>query len=106
MIADMQFIMICSMISISIPGIGQRIQGVIVSFVMLDFLQADLWFTKYVSSQNSEALSPIFEANGYDSLNIFDNLGSTFLYGTLLVLLYVIYAILCAMKNCLDIKTE
>ncbi len=104
MIADMQFIMVSSLISVSINGIGKRIQSVMLSFIMLDVLQSDLWFTQHVSSPNSKALSPTFEENGYDSINIFDNLGSTFIFGMILLTLYVVYLLLLATKEGLKVK--
>jgi hypothetical protein len=67
---------------------------------MLDILRPDLWFTKYVSPHNSLPLSPIFEETGFDSTNIFANLGSTFIYGMLLFLLYVLYTVFIMMKKC------
>ncbi len=82
------------MVSVSIPGIGKIILGFLVNFVMLDILQTELWFTMFVSPPNSEGLNQIFEENGYDSKNIFDNLGSTFIFGMLLCLLYGFYGFL------------
>ncbi len=96
--------MVSSLISISIKGIGKRIQSVMLSFIMLDILQTDLWFNRHVSSPDLEALSPTFEENGYDSMNIFDNLGSTFIFGMILFILYVVYLLLLAMKEALEIK--
>ncbi len=73
---------------------------------MLDVLRPDLWFTPYVASPDSEALNQIFEESGYDSSNIFDCLGSTFIYGMLLLLLYLIYGVLRGVKKLCDSETQ
>lgn len=40
---DMSFLTICSMISISVPGIGKILQSALLNFIYMDILQTELW---------------------------------------------------------------
>jgi hypothetical protein len=73
---DMSFLTICSMISISVPGIGKILQNALMSFIYLDILQTDLWlfpllFPPKASGEDDEfndmdqPLNMYFDENGF-----------------------------------------
>ena len=93
---DMSFLTICSMISISVPGIGKILQSALLNFIYLDILQTELWLfpllfppKPYGEEDYDRPLNLYFEENGFESTALIKNLGSTFVY-------LVVYLILLA----------
>jgi hypothetical protein len=76
------------MISINVPGIGKILQVSLLNFIYLDILQTDLWLfpilfptaTEVDNDDDDKALNIYFEENGFTSLSLIKNLGSTFVY--------------------------
>jgi len=94
---DMSFLTISSMISISFPGIGKILQSALMNFIYLDILQAELWLfpllfpAKHQGEDDLEdmdqPLNLFFDENGFESKALIKNLGSTFVYLVLYMLL-------------------
>ena len=92
---DISFLTILTLISISVPGIAKIIQSALIGFICMDLLQTDKWLANfslfnefYISSSNGEEsefneetpLNPYFEENGFETMVLVKNLGSTFVY--------------------------
>lgn len=93
---DMSFLTICSLISISVPGIGKIIMNSLLSFIYLDLLMTELWLfplffppkpPEAEDDGTDESLNMYFEENGFQSKALIKNLGSTFVYLGLYVVL-------------------
>lgn len=93
---DLSSIMILAFISVSTPGLVSNIQRAILSFIYIDLLQTDKWLPAlfFKATEEDEPLTAYFELNGYSSMTLIKNLGSTFLFLLLLVLLHLVYGIL------------
>ena len=86
---DMSFLTICSMISINVPGIGKILMSSLMSFIYLDILQTELWLFPLLfppkpfgqeDEDDDKPLNIYFDENGFSSLSLIKNLGSTFVY--------------------------
>ena len=71
---DMSFLTINSMISLSIPGLPQLIQSVLLKFIYFDILYTELWLPQFMvviglgdldDVSNDDALNSIFADNGF-----------------------------------------
>lgn len=51
---DMSFLTLLSLISITVPGIAQTIQAVILKFLYLDILMTDEWLYPLISKEEEE----------------------------------------------------
>jgi hypothetical protein len=70
----MSFLTINSMISLSIPGLPQLIQSVLLKFIYFDILYTELWLPQFMAGiglgdlddvSNDDALNSIFADNGF-----------------------------------------
>jgi hypothetical protein len=86
---DMSFLTINSMISLSIPGLPQLIQSVLLKFIYFDILYTELWISHFMVKiglgdlddvPNDNALNSIFADNGFQSKQFLKNAGSTFFF--------------------------
>jgi hypothetical protein len=83
---DLSFLTILTLISVTIPGVAQIIQRVLISFIYLDALQTEKWLVPLFFKDAEDEANPdhavnsFFEQNGFQSMNIVKNLGSTFVY--------------------------
>ena len=95
---DMSFLTICSLISINVPGIGKILMSGLLNFIYLDLLMTDMWLFPLLfppsppgegeQDDTEEPLNMYFEENGFQSKALIKNLGSTFVYlGLYMVLL-------------------
>lgn len=98
---DFSFLMIITMISISVPGIAQIIQQVLVNFIYLDLLVMEKWMPQVLdwingdrSQINDEPLNDFFDENGFGSKLFMNNIGSTIIYFLIFILMWVILALL------------
>jgi hypothetical protein len=88
----MSFLTICTLISISVPGITQIVQSVLLNFIYLDILQTDKWLIPLIYGKSQSIgeedmpLNSFFDENGFNSRSLIKNLGSTFIYLVVLVL--------------------
>ena len=53
---DMSFLTILSLISITVPGIAQTIQAIILKFLYLDILMTDEWFYPIILKEEEDFL--------------------------------------------------
>lgn len=113
LINDLSFLTVLSLVSISTPGIGQAIQSQMLKFICFDILMTDKWFTKIfyadeesgskgrilTPSKNADhALNSYFEINGFESMSLIKNLGSTFIYLLIYLLGLLILLLLTILK--------
>jgi hypothetical protein len=96
---DMSFLTICSLISINVPGIGKILMTSLLNFIYLDLLMTDMWLFPLLfrpkppgeegeEDETEEPLNMYFEENGFQSKALIKNLGSTFVYlGIYIILL-------------------
>jgi hypothetical protein len=47
---DLSFLMINTMISMSVPGIASMISGVLINLIYFDILYTELWFPDFMES--------------------------------------------------------
>jgi hypothetical protein len=74
-----------SMISMPVPGIVQLIQRVLLNFIYVDILLTDMWLPQLLMTANEaqteqKGINPYFEQNGFASIILVINLGSSFVY--------------------------
>ena len=116
---DMSFLTILTMISLSVPGIAKIIQSILMNFVYLDLMQTEKWLIPLIFPPGSEVAegnkeyeteegikditkvrqdeTPInyfFEENGFSTRILIKNLGSTFIYLIILVILLILAPVL------------
>jgi hypothetical protein len=93
---DLSFLMINTMISMSVPGIASMISGVLINLIYFDILYTEKWFPdfmesiKFVVNTDDHPINVYFDQNGFQSLLIIKNLGSTLFF----ILFYLIAWIL------------
>lgn len=56
---DMSFLTLMSLISISVPGLAQIIQAVILKFLYLDFLVTESWLLPWLTKEEDELIKQI-----------------------------------------------
>jgi hypothetical protein len=101
---DMSFLTILSLVSITVPGIAKIIQSALFGFICMDLLYTDRWLvpilTSFKTGQDDDVgqdkpLNPYFEQNGFTSMRLVNNLGSTMVY----LFIYVIALLLLPLLN-------
>lgn len=86
MLDDLSFLTINTMISITVPGVAQMIQQVLLNLIYFDILYTELWFPELLATlkikldQEDKGLNNFFEENGFDSKLLMKNIGSTFFF--------------------------
>ncbi len=115
---DLSFLMINTMISMSIPGVASIISDVLINLIYFDILFTERWFPQFMESMNFEfdfndqAINTYFEQNGFQSLLILKNLGSTLFFiifyfmAWFLILILKIVSMFCETAHNLAIKLE
>jgi hypothetical protein len=89
---DLSFLTINTMISMSVPGIAQNIQLVLLNLVYFDILFTEDWFPQFMEylhfdlNFEDQPLNSYFAENGFQYKNVFKNLGSTLFF----IILYVL----------------
>jgi hypothetical protein len=63
---DMSFLTILSLISVTVPGIAQTIQAVILKFLYLDILMTDEWLYPIILKEEEDLLSKEIPDNEED----------------------------------------
>jgi hypothetical protein len=90
---DMQFLMLMTLISVTVPGITLLIQGVLLNFVQMDILQTDKWLFDLVFDDDTNALdgplNPFFDQNGLTSRTFIKCVGSALIFLLIFILLLV-----------------
>jgi hypothetical protein len=81
---DLSFLTTLGLVSLTLPGLAQIIQSIILGFIYMDMLQTDEWlnpmlFTKK-ELEDAKPLNKFFDENGFSSCIFIVNLGSTFIF--------------------------
>jgi hypothetical protein len=97
------------MISISVPGIGKILQSALLNFIYLDILQTELWLypllfppKPYGEEDADQPLNLFFDENGFESMALIKNLGSTFVYLVVYLILLDTIAVTSFLGNYLQ----
>ena len=82
---DLSFLTINTMISMTVPGPAQLFLSVMLSLIQADVMFTEHWlpqifYGKYASLEDSEAMNEFIEEGGYQSMQSVKNLGSTLVY--------------------------
>ncbi len=104
---DFSFMMINTMLSISVPGIAKTLQKVLVNFIYFDILMTEKWLPSFLNwingeDTNNEVDSPLnnfFEENGFSSKLFMKNIGSTLVFLILYIFLWLIIGLLSILSN-------
>lgn len=104
---DISFLVINSMLSISIPGIPSIIQAVMIKYMYFDILYTELWIDRFLTSigihydqiKNDTALNNQFEENGFDSKQFLWNSGSSLFFLAFYILSWVILFLLSILSK-------
>ena len=91
----MSFLMILTLISLSVPGIAALINSVMLNLVYVDILQTERWLNKWFFDDNQitehdTPLNGYFDENGFSSLSSIKCYGSTLVYLAVLLVLFVV----------------
>ncbi|TNV85777.1 hypothetical protein FGO68_gene10973 [Halteria grandinella] len=102
MLNDLSVIMSLTMVSITIPGIAQPFMSIVLQFIQLDLLQTDQWLTPifYMNEDEDESLSEYLEEQGYQSMFIINNLGSTLVFSLILTALFFCFPAIARLGKC------
>lgn len=70
----------------------------------MDLLQTDKWLPQlfYNPDEEDEPLNDYFDINGFSSKSVIKNLGSTFVFLAVFILMHFIVLILKICEECLD----
>ena len=85
---DISFLVINSLLQISIPGLPSTILGFLMKYIFFDILYTELWIPKFMRSigidfdkvKNDTAINVQFSDNGFDSKQFLKNSGSSFFF--------------------------
>ena len=85
---DLSFLVINSLLQISIPGLPSTIQGFLMKYIFFDILYTELWISKLMGGigidfgklTNDTAINVQFSDNGFDSKQFLKNSGSSFFF--------------------------
>ena len=97
---DLSFLMINTMISMSVPGIASMISGVLINLIYFDILYTEKWFPdfmesiKFVVNTDDHPINVYFDQNGFQSLLIIKNLGSTLFFIIFYLIAWILLLIL------------
>jgi hypothetical protein len=87
------------MISMSVPGIVQILQKVLINLIFMDLMMTDQWqqqlfYGKNYDEIDNEALNTFIDENGYSSISLLKNLGSTIVYIEIYIVIWLIIGLL------------
>ena len=97
---DLSFLMINTMISMSVPGVAMMISGALINLIYFDILYTERWFPDFMESIkfdfniDDHPLNVYFDQNGFQSLLIIKNLGSTLFFILFYLIAWVLLLIL------------
>jgi hypothetical protein len=100
---DLSVIMMLAMISVSVPGVANMIQSIILNIIYLDMLYTSEWLIPLFQDRNLDSEGNLLldqsrniylENSGFSSQLVLINLGSTLLFLAILFSLYLIYWLL------------
>ena len=85
---DISFLVINSLLQISIPGLPSTILGFLMKYIFFDILYTELWNPQFMSGigiefdkvKNDTAINVQFSDNGFNSKQFLKNSGSSFFF--------------------------
>ena len=85
---DISFLVINSLLQISIPGLPSTILGFLMKYIFFDILYTELWNPQFMRAigiefdkvKNDTAINVQFSDNGFDSKQFLKNSGSSFFF--------------------------
>ena len=81
---DLSFLTTLGLVSLTLPGLAQIIQSIILGFIYMDMLQTDEWLNPMLFTEkeleDAKPLNKFFDENGFSSCNFIVNMGSTFIF--------------------------
>ena len=81
---DLSFLTTLGLVSLTLPGLAQIIQSIILGFIYMDMLQTDEWLNPMLFTEkeleDAKPLNKFFDENGFSSCIFIVNLGSTFIF--------------------------
>ena len=91
---DISFLVINSLVQISIPGLPSTILGFLMKYIFFDILYTELWIDQFMSGigiefekvKNDTAINVQFSDNGFNSKQFLKNSGSSFFF----ILIYIL----------------
>ena len=74
------------------------IQNILLGFIYMDGLMTDRWLPQLLMSEEElfedQPLSLFFDSNGYQSMNVMKNLGSTSIYFIVIFLIFLVLVLI------------
>jgi hypothetical protein len=100
---DTSFLTINSLVSMSVPGVVQLMQGVFLNFVYFDLFYTEKWLPLIIPeaalSDDEEGLNVYFEENGFGTTFFMVNIGSTLVFVVFHIALFALYPLLSVMAK-------
>ena len=80
----------------NIPPLVSMIQQTMLSFIFFDILETGLWMPQMlnIDEDYDTSMNIFFNNNGYGSMHLSVNMGSTFLFLLIILAVYFIYGVL------------
>lgn len=93
---DISFMTINMFISMPVPGIASLLQQVFLRIIYKDILYTDLWLPhifhkKGQKDEETKGINSFFENNGFDSMLLLNNVGSSFVYAVVYASVLIVF---------------
>jgi hypothetical protein len=107
---DVSFLVINSLLQISIPGFPSTILGFLMKYIFFDILYTELWVAKFMggigvdfgSMKNDTAINVQFSANGFDSKQFLKNSGSSFFFLSIYIFSWLVLLLFSILSRRLE----
>jgi hypothetical protein len=104
---DISFLVINSLLQISIPGLPSTILGFLMKYIFFDILYTELWNAQFMSGigidfdkvKNDTAFNVQFSDNGFDSKQFMKNSGSSFFFLTTYIFSWIVLLFLTLLSR-------
>ena len=104
---DISFLVINSLLQISIPGLPSTILGFLMKYIFFDILYTELWNAQFMSGigidfdkvKNDTAINVQFSDNGFDSKQFMKNSGSSFFFLTTYIFSWIVLLFLTLLSR-------
>ena len=104
---DISFLVINSLLQISIPGLPSTILGFLMKYIFFDILYTELWNAQFMSGigidfdkvKNDTAINVQFSDNGFDSKQFMKNSGSSFFFLTTYIFSWILLLFLTLLSR-------
>ena len=104
---DLSFLVINSLLQISIPGLPSTILGFLMKYIFFDILYTELWGAKFMGGigvdfdtvKNDTAINVQFSDNGFDSKQFLKNSGSSFFFLSTYIFCWLVLLLLSLLSS-------